>query len=250
MEIELRVVLLGVGLIILLVVAYDFFKRKATANNMDPTEATSTRKYVQDYVDPDIYHTNRVQHEVKLPGNSFTLTDDLEEDTIVSDIYTESLQAEDQDEYDINTDPEYYEDKKVDDTRHIITLTIMSRDQYGFEGGDLLAALEGAGLEFGKSSLFHKFEEDQSIFCVVNAMEPGYFMLETLTNEHVPGITLILLPDSVANPVLAFDKLIRAAKQIAFALNGEILDHFKLPLTLETIELYKQEVEAVTKRKI
>ncbi len=216
MEIQLRVVLLGVGLLILLVVAYDFFKRKSTAGNSEPLEPNFKHDNMYEHVEPEMYSA------------------DVEQYNLDSEAYMDYAEIS---------------DSKSDDTSHIITLTIMARDQYGFEGADLLAALAGANLEFGKNDMFHRYEGDESIFCVVNAMEPGYFILETLPNEHISGITLILLPDRVADPCLAFDKLIRATKQIAFALNGEMLDHFKLPLTLETIEQYRREVEAVTKRK-
>lgn len=233
MEIQLRVVLLGVGLLILLVVAYDFFKRKSTAGNSEPLEPNFKHSNIYEHVEPEMYSAPMHTHTV-VPENSFVESADVEQYNLDSEAYMDYAEIS---------------DSKSDDTSHIITLTIMARDQYGFEGADLLAALAGANLEFGKNDMFHRYEGDESIFCVVNAMEPGYFILETLPNEHISGITLILLPDRVADPCLAFDKLIRATKQIAFALNGEMLDHFKLPLTLETIEQYRREVEAVTKRK-
>ena len=65
-----------------------------------------------------------------------------------------------------------------------------------------------------------------------------------MKQEHVSGVTLILLPDNLTNPQFALDKLIRAAKQIAFALNGELLDHKREALTLTTINSYAAQIQA------
>jgi cell division protein ZipA len=229
MEIELRVVLLGVGLLILLVVAYDFFKRKPSLEKGDGRDlpvnhkvATSEKRSapsIDEYIEKDIYETSAVDLATDSPAAEM-----LEEVLLIDDFQAEHP------------------------TQHIITVSIMSRDQYGFSGDQLLNAIEAAEFTFGRGQIFHRYEGEETLFSVVNAMEPGYFIIETMPQEHIPGITLILLPDQVKNPVLAFDKMIRAAKQIAFAVNGELMDHFKNPLTLETINQYRQEALAIVKR--
>ena len=78
---------------------------------------------------------------------------------------------------------------------------------------------------------------------MVKAVEPGYFYIETLAQEYVPGVTLILIPEQTDNPHMAFDKLIRTAKQMAFSLNAELLDHERKPLTLETISHYNKQAQ-------
>lgn len=232
MEIKLRVVLLGVGVLILLVVGYDFFKRKKEdGDKLEPnlggspnyTPQDKSTSYVDDYVEPDIYQKAAANLDLQIPEND-------------TEIVMQPIQR-------------YVdENEKSDDTQHIISITIMSREKYGFTGIELLNAIIGAEMVFGKGSIFHRFEYGETIFSLVNAMEPGYFIEETLPHEHIAGVSLIMLPENVEDAEFAFEKLIRTAKQIAFALNGELLDHFKLPLTLETIEQYRREVAAVVQR--
>ncbi len=144
--------------------------------------------------------------------------------------------------------PEYIEEYGTAESEllpqpKLITVSIMSREPYGFEGANLMAALASAQLDFGKNDVFHRYEDNRILFSVVNAVEPGYFFIETLAEDHIPGITLILLPEQMANPLAVFEKFIRAAKQVAFAINGELLDMQHKPLTLETIELYRKDVQ-------
>lgn len=230
MEIQLRVVLLGVGVLILLVVAYDFFKRKPSLESSNNTDDLPVSKKIanaekrsvpsiDEYIEKDIYAASALDLATDTPAAEV-----LEDLLLIDDFQAEHP------------------------TEHIITVSIMSRDKYGFAGDQLLNAIESADLTFGRGQIFHRYEGEETLFSVVNAMEPGYFIVETMPQEHIPGITLILLPDQTQNPVLAFDKMIRAAKQIAFAVNGELMDHFKNPLTLETINQYRQEALAIVKR--
>jgi len=118
----------------------------------------------------------------------------------------------------------------------------MSRDRHGFKGADLLNAATNAYFYFGKKDVFHRFDNEdgsgQLLFSLIKAHEPGYFYIDLLKQEHISGIALIMLPDELENSALALDKLIRAAKQIAFALNGELLDNNRQALTLTTINDY------------
>jgi len=130
---------------------------------------------------------------------------------------------------------------------NILTITIRSREVYGFKGANLLSAIKNAHLHFGKNDVFYRYENEdgkgEALFSLVKSTEPGYFYLETLLQEHIPGIILILLVDRVNNPQLALDKMVRTAKQIAFALNAELLDDQRQTLTLETIEQYKRQAQ-------
>jgi cell division protein ZipA len=231
MEIELRVILLAVGMIIIMVVAFDLFKRKPEKmrrSKIDPNEISVTRSatlepllepVVNHIVDPalDLYEASAME--------AFPSEDEYPEEEI-SVIDEEEIIPE-------NITPET-----------IITISLMARDEDGFEGKVLLNAIQNANLHFGVYDVFHRFSNDdgtgEELFSLVKAVEPGYFYFETLENDLIPGVTLILLPERVSDPVAAFDKLVRTAKQLAFAVNGELLDHMRQPLTTATIEKYRE----------
>lgn len=234
MEIELRVVLLVVGLIILLVVAYEHIRRDAVKNKSLTDDHSANRNYIE-------------PRPISLPK-----LEDTSELEFVRDIYETQADAvlprEIESEYEPEPESELEEDVEYiqpESNHSVITISIMSRDPYGFLGSDLLDALEGAQLVFGRNEVFRRIEDDEVLFTVVNAVEPGYFILETMSEEHIPGVTFILLPEDVSNSQQAFDKFIRTAKQISFALNGELLDHLRQPLTLTTIEQYRKQAELV-----
>lgn len=230
MEIELRGILLGVGMIILIIVGLDLFKRK---NNDEDNSLIGDDEYIglsrsnsqpimpmEEYADADLnLYVNRTLPE--------------------QEISDEVIDYDAPCEIELEPEPERVPSK-------IITITIMARDPYGFKGADLIHALEAADMQFGKNDIFHRYHNEEILFSIVNAVEPGFFILETLAGEYVPGITMILLPEQVEDPELAFDKFIRAAKQIAFALNGEMLDHARRPLTMAMITEYQKEVSLQT----
>lgn len=236
MEIELRVILLAVGVIILFIVGWDFFKRKPEVASQQPPnkpERKRSLEHLEDYAEPEVY-LYETAHAMPLASYS---EPQAQAGEMTSD---ETLLARDQD---------FQETDEDEDPELIITISIMSRDQYGFDGAALIAALESAGLEFGKNEVFHRVVGEETLFSVANAVEPGYFIIETLADEHVPGVTLIFLPERLNEPLDAFDKFIRTAKQVAFAVNGELVDHERRPLTLATLDNYRKETQAVAKRK-
>lgn len=218
MEIELRIILLVVGVIILVVVGVDLYRRR-----------------------PQVHET---EHEPVLGAfdDGSSNVDDID------------VMRQEQEQVSLQYDPVYPLQSELPEIEptpipdNILTITIRSRDAYGFKGANLLHAIKKAHLHFGNNDVFYRYETEdgkgETLFSLVKATEPGYFYLETLMQEHVPGVTLILITDAVSNPLFALDKLVRTAKQMAFSLNAELLDDKRQPLTLETIEHYKRQAQA------
>lgn len=226
MEIELRVILLIVGVIILFVVGIDLFRRKHALQSTTKTAALQREELLeQPFFDP-------VVDLEPIPAPKYTRN---HEPIILEDEPIEQFVA-----------PKSTENLKPI-PNNIISITLRSRGRYGFKGTVLLEAMRSANLHFGKNNIFYRHIDDagtgEILFSLVKAVEPGYFYMETLADEHVPGITLILLPEQIDNPHLAFDKLVRTAKQLAFTLNAELLDHERKALTLETIERYNKQAK-------
>lgn len=257
MEIELRLVLLAVGLIIILVVGMDLFKRRKT-------ERAIQGERLPIDLDPEI-----LLNPITDKNDHIHLSEDKMYDleNIISDYASDATETEEYIDIAPHTVNQYAdidhdliedvaEEISSDETKDteekaipedIVAVSIMSRDVNGFNGSTLLHALENANLYFGKNDIFHRYSNDdgtgEHIFSVVKAVEPGYFYLETLTDEYIPGITLILVPEQLKNPQAGFDKFVRTAKQLAFVMNGELLDHQRQPLTLATIEAYRKKIQ-------
>lgn len=123
----------------------------------------------------------------------------------------------------------------------MFALFVIAKDPKGFEGSKLMRLLGTAGLQYGKMNIFHKYDEAENevMFSIASAVEPGMFDLNKLSLQFIPGITLFTVFSNVAEPRQAFDTLVRTAKQLAFGLNGELRDQYHNPLTLQIIENYK-----------
>ena len=94
-------------------------------------------------------------------------------------------------------------------------------------------------------NIFHKHDDEGKIlFSVASAVEPGKFDLKELDLQFIPGITLFMtLSKDKQSQQITFDLLVRTAKQLAFNLNGELRDQKQNPLTLQTINFYRNNID-------
>jgi|GEM_PF-6046938 len=131
--------------------------------------------------------------------------------------------------------------------KNYIAITIKARSATGFLGPKLEDALNKAQFIYNpQDKLFEKFEKANtsglSIIQLYNAEEPGIFASSDLSSIQVRAITLFMLTSRLNNRAFSYDSLIKTSKQLSFVLNGELLDKNYKPLTLNTIEQYKQEL--------
>lgn len=236
MEIELRIILLIVGMVILIIVGIDLYRRRtvkeAYERPVNP-ETLAIDPLLDSFYDDNINIMQREQEKAALQYDPEYIFTDQQQS---SEAHIETAAELEE----IYTGP-------APIPENIITITINSREVYGFKGANLLNAIKNAHLHFGKNDVFYRYETEdgqgEALFSLVKSTEPGYFYLETLLQEHIPGVILILLVDRVSDPKFALDKMVRTAKQMAFTLNAELLDDQRKPLTLETIEQYKRQVQ-------
>ena len=213
METHLRLILFIVGSIILALVVWDIIKQRNSHKLFGSFER-------QVPLEPELEYANRQQ----------SLFSKIE---IINPCH--------------NNDSTEINDKcslhSLDD---MFALFVIAKDPKGFAGSKLKQLLESANLQYGKMKIFHKYdeEENQVMFSVASAVEPGIFDLKELSMQFVPGITMFTVFSNVTDPRKAFDVLVRTAKQLAFGLNGELRDQYHNPLTLQIIEGYKSNLEA------
>ena len=128
----------------------------------------------------------------------------------------------------------------------IIAVYVIAREPKGFAGEKLFKALNSANLKYGKMNIFHYYVKsianEEILFSAASAVEPGRFDLKKINKQYIKGITLFMILPKIKKPTEAFDLLIRTAKQLAFTLNGELLDQDHKPLTLQIVQDYKRKV--------
>lgn len=112
---------------------------------------------------------------------------------------------------------------------------------FHFEGRQLRAFLEEHGLTYEDSGAFtYKTVDHQPCYHVVNALQPGRFDLEDMDNLRTLAIMLLMPLNGTVEPIAAFNELVRLFAEAAEKLNGVVLDENRNPLSMQTLEHYRE----------
>ena len=125
----------------------------------------------------------------------------------------------------------------------IVVLRVRSRGPDGFPGGDLAAFFGEEGLEHGQLGAFHSIDANgKPHFMVANLTEPGSFDPETLPNQSIPGVSLIMVLPGPADPPVTLDGMFAFARRLAGRFNGEVLDEGGNALTTQEAGYLREKV--------
>jgi cell division protein ZipA len=121
--------------------------------------------------------------------------------------------------------------------RLTLLLTILAPPGRPFRGPSILMAAQELKLKLHKSGVFDYFPngeiKDKPVFGVAHLWEPGTFELDTIGKLSTPGLLMFMnLPGSMA-PVLATDKMIQMARQLAQKLGGTVCNQQRERMTTQ-----------------
>jgi len=120
-------------------------------------------------------------------------------------------------------------------------------------GQQLLDAVLSAGLRYGAMKIFHRHLSDDGsgpvLFSMANLVNPGTFDLNTMGDLEVPGVTLFMALDDIADPVDALNIMIEAVDSIVGDLQLNVMDESRSSMTRNTIEHYRQRARDVSVRR-
>lgn len=141
-------------------------------------------------------------------------------------------------------------DELIDNKENdIISVSVMSRSQDGFPGDIVAQEMMAANLYYGKFNAFHRLKNEDGtgdiLFSVVSVKEPGVFDLENMSDQKFDGITLFFKVSKFTKSMDTLDILIKTAKQLAFKLNGELVDAQHKPMNKNTLETYKDMIKKI-----
>lgn len=112
-----------------------------------------------------------------------------------------------------------------------------------FSGQELLECLMGQNLSIGEMNIFHLMEGDQSLFSLMNAVEPGSFDMASINEMSTPAISMFMRVHELHDPSRVFEQMLAVAQNIADSLGGEVRDQSRSVMTTQTIEHCRQELE-------
>ncbi len=136
---------------------------------------------------------------------------------------------------------------EADGPLNIIQIKVTAVDGDYFPGIRLINALRAVGLKFGSMDIFHRHlnSTQTPLFSVVNLIEPGTFPVDDPSHFESPGVVFFLQVAVSAEPLLAFDEMIRTVHVLAACLGGEVRDEDNELLTVEKTETIRESLLSV-----
>jgi FtsZ-interacting cell division protein ZipA len=112
-----------------------------------------------------------------------------------------------------------------------------------FPGTKLRGLAEAQGLALREDGMFHaEDEQGVTLFSMAN-LEPVLFTTENLRSLQTTGLTLMVDVPRVPNGHLAFDRMMVFARQLAEALNGQVVDDNRAPFGEPAAALIRSQIE-------
>ena len=126
----------------------------------------------------------------------------------------------------------------------ILALHVMPRTGMPFAGAAVQDAFEACNLRFGRYQVFHRLDAPggNSVFSVANMVEPGSFDLEGLDSSELAGLTLFMVLPGPRGGVASYADMLATSRQLAQALDGEVLDQDRSTLTRQTARHIRERI--------
>jgi len=124
----------------------------------------------------------------------------------------------------------------------ILALHVMPRLAPAFAGAAVRKAVEACGLQHGRYQVFHRMEGSQSVFSVANMVEPGSIDLTQLDDAELLGLTLFMVLPGPRGGVASYADMLATSRQLAQALDGEVLDQERSTLTRQTARHIRERI--------
>ncbi|MFK8029463.1 MAG: cell division protein ZipA [Gammaproteobacteria bacterium] len=233
---ELRWILLGVGLV-LLVLIY-FFSRRSTRDDSDLLPPTSSRQ------EPSLTSDEELS---ALPESS--RLSDAEYSGDVDDVIgassssrfapaEEPLVTASSDDAvatsgsEASPAVEPSPDSVVTEVpEKVIALHLMPKSGRMFDGLAFIGAVQAEGLAFGRFDIFHRYADPDAVgdsspsqFSLANMIKPGTFNLRDIDSQQFKGASLFLVLPGPEDAVAAFADMVATGRRLAATLDGQLLD--------------------------
>lgn len=139
------------------------------------------------------------------------------------------------------------------DILDVIVVHLVSGADVRIPGRALLQQLLEQGLRFGDMNIFHRHRQtasgnDELLFSVANALEPGTFDIDAMEDQTFRAITFFMKLPGPARPLDTLDRMLGSARALAEALEAELRDEQHSVLTPQTMEHLRARVQDFERR--
>ena len=141
----------------------------------------------------------------------------------------------------------------LQNAEEVVIISVMSRDEEGFEGDKLLELLMMCGLRYSSDmGIFHRLEtehpESELQFSMVNVVKPGTFPIQEMDTFVTPGVTFLMPLPGAEDSIAAFEAMVETAMVVVRHMGGELKDENHSVMTAQTIEFARQRVQEFERR--
>ena len=126
----------------------------------------------------------------------------------------------------------------------IVSLLIAEREGTHILGGQIHDALRAQRLEFGARQIYHRMLGSEPVFSVASLLKPGHLDPAQADSFSTPGLTLFMVLPGPQQPAEAIKDMLTTAERLARALNAEVYDSKRKPLSPGAARNLQLEVEA------
>jgi len=247
----LRLILVLLGIVIVAVIVWDFYRKKQNA-------AEKAAEFNQDTLDEMLEARDLSGFDLNGVGTKRIIGDDaidnFDEPLIASRdddiIHDESFSATS----DNDTKPAKESAPTDENPELIISLSIIARAETGFVGEKLLHCMLSRGLRFGEMNIFHRHKttsgEGRVQFSLANALKPGTFNLEDMSSFQTKAVSLFMMLPGPDEPLKSYKLMLDTAQHLASELDGQLVDSSRSVLTQQTIQHFNEQIQDFERRNI
>ncbi|MCY4044876.1 MAG: hypothetical protein OXE99_07335 [Cellvibrionales bacterium] len=282
MDLSIRDWLMVIGVLLLLAVALDGYRRarreRQNQVKLSKSAKRSARNYrTEDFKDEDVDYDRADVGSVRTVDNSDLSEtkapydiDPLFEDPFAPQPATEAVSAvspiDDSEPLsssvpEIELPDETPEDlpaqpiaQSIAQPEEIILLNVMTSPPNTLNASKLKAILDACDCRYQANGVFYRFEKEHGQgdiqFSVVNMVEPGTFGNENLEGLETPGVSFLLCLPGPENPTEAINCMIETAQCVASNLGATIKDENLSHVTDQRLEYHRQQIRDFLQRKL
>lgn len=133
----------------------------------------------------------------------------------------------------------------VPEPEEVLVITVVGK-QKPLNGQTLLQVVLACGMRFGDMNLFHRFEEEVDKgavqFSMANAVNPGTFDLEHMSEMTTPGVSFFMSMSEPADVKNAFECMLATAETVSKHLGGDLLDENRSVMRPQTKAHYRERI--------
>jgi cell division protein ZipA len=118
----------------------------------------------------------------------------------------------------------------------IVTLVVGRTGGAPMAGPKIHAALGACGLSFGPMQIYHRKQEGKRVFSVASLMKPGFLNPEDADGFGTMALSIFMVLPGPVEGTAAFDDMLQTAQKLADALEAQLFDDRKQPLSMQAAQ--------------